>query len=118
MTALGMHTTTAQSVDGLDHLRQSVRDILMTPIGSRVMRRDYGSGLFDLIDQNLTPLTIAQIYAATVDALRKWEPRLRVTRVQAQAVAEDLGHEGRVEIILEANYLPDGRDIRLDGVVL
>lgn len=117
MTALGMHITTGRSLDGLDHLRQSVRDILLTPIGSRVMRRDYGSGLIDLIDQNLTPLTLAQIYAATVDALRKWEPRLRVTRVQAEALPEGL-EEGRIEIILEGQYLPDGRDIRLDGVVL
>lgn len=117
MTALGMHITTGRSLDGLDHLRQSVRDILITPLGSRVMRRDYGSGLFDLIDANLTPLTLALIYAATVDALRKWEPRLRVTRVQAEALPEEL-ESGRISITVDGQYLPSGEEIRLDGVVL
>lgn len=117
MTATGLNKITGRTVDGLDHLRQSVRDILITPIGSRVMRRDYGSGLADLIDQNLTPLTLAQIYAATVDALRKWEPRLRVTRVQAEASPDQL-EDGRLSITVEGVYLPEGREVRLDGVVL
>lgn len=117
MSVTGLNMTTAQPIDGLDHLRQAVRDILMTPLGSRVMRRDYGSGLFDLVDQNLTGLTMAQIYAATADALRKWEPRLRLTRVQATALPEDM-ESGRVMITLEGEYLPDGRAITLDGIVL
>ncbi len=117
MSVTGLDITSARAVHGIDHLRQSVRDILLTPIGSRVMRRDYGSGLADLIDQNITPLTRAQIYAATVDALRKWEPRLRVTRVQAESLPEDL-EQGRVSVTIDGVYLPEGRDITLDGVVL
>ncbi len=117
MSVVGLNNATGLSVDGLDHLRQSVRDILVTPIGSRVMRRDYGSGLFELIDQNLTPLTLALIYAATVDALRKWEPRLRVTRVQAEALPEEL-EGGRISITVDGQYLPNGEEIRLDGVVV
>lgn len=117
MTALGLNMTTGRAVGGLDHLRQSVRDILTTPPGSRVMRRDYGSDLFELIDRNLDGLTLAQIYAATIDALRKWEPRIRVTRVQAEALPEEL-EAGRVSITIDGIYLPDGRPITLDGIVL
>ncbi len=117
MSVTGLDMSNGRAVSGLDHLRQSVHDILTTPIGSRVMRRDYGSGLADLIDQNLTPLTIAQIYAASVDALRRWEPRLRVTRIMAEALPEEM-EAGRVSITLEGTYLPEGRDITLDGVVL
>jgi len=117
MSFTGLDMTNGRAVSGLDHLRQSVRDILITPIGSRVMRRDYGSGLADLIDQNLTPLTLAQIYAASVDALRKWEPRLRVTRVQAEALPEEM-EDGRLSITVDGIYLPEAREITLDGVVL
>ncbi len=117
MSVIGLNMINGRAVSGLDHLRQSVRDILTTPIGSRVMRRNYGSGLADLIDQNLTPLTLAQIYAASVDALRKWEPRLRVTRVQAEALPEEM-EEGRLSITVDGIYLPEGREITLDGVVL
>ena len=39
---MGMNTQNGRSLTELDHLRQSIVDILNTPIGSRVMRRDYG----------------------------------------------------------------------------
>ncbi len=117
MSFTGLNMQSGRAVGGLDHLRQSVENILITPIGSRVMRREYGSGLADLIDQNLTPLTLAQIYAASVDALRKWEPRLRVTRVQAEALPEEM-EDGHLSITVDGIYLPEGREITLDGVVL
>jgi hypothetical protein len=41
---------TRKALEGIDHLKQSIIDILTTPIGSRVMRRDYGSRLFELVD--------------------------------------------------------------------
>lgn len=117
MSARSLSMDTLRPIGGLDHLRQSVRDILLTPIGSRVLRRDYGSRLFELVDDNLTPPTLALIYAATVDALAEWEPRLRITRVQAEPVADDLEH-GKIAISLDADYVPDGRQITIDGVVV
>jgi phage baseplate assembly protein W len=40
---LGMNSQTGLSISEVEHIRQSVRDILVTPVGSRVMRREYGS---------------------------------------------------------------------------
>lgn len=85
---IGMHSATGRAIEGLDHLRQSIGDILTTPIGSRVMRRDYGSLLPELIDQPLNPATVVQVYAATAIALMRWEPRLRLSRVQFFAATE------------------------------
>ncbi|MDO9571175.1 MAG: GPW/gp25 family protein [Hydrogenophaga sp.] len=79
-----MHRTTGQAVDGLDHLNQSIVDILTTPLGSRVMRRDYGSLLPELIDQPDNGATRLRVYAATASALMRWEPRLRLIRVALQ----------------------------------
>jgi phage baseplate assembly protein W len=42
---IGLNAANGQALSGLDHLRQSIRDILTTRIGTRVMRRDYGSRL-------------------------------------------------------------------------
>lgn len=105
------------AIDGMDHLRQSVINILGTPLGSRVMRRDYGSNLANLIDANVSQLTIAQIYAATADALDKWEPRLKVERVAFEATDDDLA-AGRIVLSIVGQYLPDGRQITLAGVVV
>lgn len=85
----GTDAKTGKPLDGMAHLKQSIRDILTTPLGSRVMRRDYGSRLFDLVDAPLTPNTIADIYAATVEALSIWEPRIYPQRVKVSSVTGD-----------------------------
>lgn len=61
-----------------NHISQSIQDILTTPIGTRVMRREYGSLLFQLIDGPFDDILEMQIYAATVSALLRWEPRINL----------------------------------------
>lgn len=77
----GMSRHTGARLSDEAHLAQSVADILTTPLGSRLARRDYGSMLPDLIDQPLTPALALRIYGATAVALSRWEPRLRLRRV-------------------------------------
>jgi len=36
----GIDASTGKALGGIAHVRQSVRDILTTPLGTRVMRRD------------------------------------------------------------------------------
>ncbi|WP_411683279.1 GPW/gp25 family protein [Aeromonas caviae] len=81
MNWLGMNAATGRAISATDHIVQSVRDILTTPVGSRVMRRDYGSELFYLIDQPQHQATRLRLMAATVQALINWEPRITITRV-------------------------------------
>lgn len=45
------------------------------------MLRDYGSLIFDIIDQPTNPATAMLMRAATAVALRRWEPRIKVSRV-------------------------------------
>lgn len=78
----GMSRSTGRTLDDSAHLIQSIGDILSTPIGSRVMRREYGSLVPELIDQPLNGGLVVSLYAAVVMALMRWEPRLRISRVQ------------------------------------
>ncbi|MGM0535548.1 MAG: GPW/gp25 family protein [Pseudomonadota bacterium] len=91
MASLGMHAHTGQPLEGIAHIQQSVADILSTPIGTRVMRRDYGSMLPELLDQPLTDALMLQVYAASVMALQRWEPRLRITRVRRRVLTDQPG---------------------------
>ena len=72
---------TGKSLSGLAHVRQSIRDILTTPIGSRAMLREYGSRISELLDRPLNDETRLDIIAATAEALDLWEPRIAVTQV-------------------------------------
>ncbi|WP_043615142.1 GPW/gp25 family protein [Chromobacterium violaceum] len=82
---IGLNAATGQQLSDLDHIRQSIRKILTTPIGSRVMRRGFGSLVPDLIDKPLNGKIHMQLLAATVMAISAWEPRVELARVQLQA---------------------------------
>lgn len=84
----GLNATTGRAIGDLAHIWQSVRDILTTPIGSRVMRRDYGSLIPELIDQPMNPATRLRLMSASVSALVRWEPRLRIASVQFSVDAQ------------------------------
>ena len=107
----GINAKTGARLVGIDHLRQSVRDILTTPIGSRVMRRDYGSRLFELVDRPYSANTRLAFIAATVEALLAWEPRIAIDQVALRSF-----EPGLVTLDLTGRYLPEGRPITLEGL--
>lgn len=78
---LGMSQSNGKAITDTDHLRQSVRDILLTPQGSRIARREYGSLLSALIDQPQNPALRLQIMSAVYVALNRWEPRLTLDSI-------------------------------------
>lgn len=108
-----MSAQTGKTLSGIDHLRQSIIDILTTRIGSRVERRTYGSRLFDLIDAPLNRSTIVDLIAATAEALKRWEPRFKLTSVKI--ISSDIGS---VTLDLTGDYLPDGNVVSLNGIVV
>lgn len=75
----GMDAVSGKQLDELADIRQSIADIVKTPVGSRVMRRDYGSHVADLIDSPGTPLGALQLIAAAADGIYRWEQRVTIT---------------------------------------
>lgn len=110
---IGMNRETGKVLSGRDHLEQSVADILTTPIGSRVMNREYGSRLFELVDTPVNELTKPDFFAATIEALARWEPRLRVTRVTCVAT-----EPGKIEIGVDGVDVISGNDVSIEGIVI
>ena len=106
---IGISNTTGKALSSDAHLAQSIADILTTPLGSRVMRRDYGSLLFELIDRPINGAIRMLMHAATAIALRRWEPRLQLTRVvligEPQTGQLTIRIEGRRVDLPEANRL-------------
>ena len=84
MIGLGMHASLGDRLDGLDHIRQSVAKIITTPIGSRLMRREFGSLIPELVDTPVNRTTRLLIMAATADAVIRWEPRIKPVRVSLE----------------------------------
>lgn len=110
----GMSRTTGDALGGFDHLRQSIQDILTTPLGTRVHRRDYGSLLPRLVDRPINPSLVSDMQQAVADALSRWEPRLRLERVQIDRVTA----EGQIELSLVGYYLLNGQRVAIEGLVI
>ena len=83
---------TGEEISEGAHILQSIQMILTTRIGSRVMRRDFGSKLPGLIDASLTPENLTAIYAAANEAISRWEPRVQVvsTRIDPEGAEQGI----------------------------
>lgn len=101
-----MHRSTGQPLDGWDAVVQSIAVILTTPIGSRVMRREFGSELMDLIGRPMTSEVVLALYVATAYAIELWEPRFRLTGVEMSTPAAD----GSIVLALRGDYGGQSRD--------
>ena len=107
----GMDASTGRPLDGIAHMRQSVRDVLTTRLGTRLGRRTYGSELMALADRPLSQATLMDVYAATATAVATWESRLKLESVRATASAG-----GQLVLHLVGTYLPTGEDVVLSNV--
>ena len=109
----GMCNKTGKYLDDLEHLKQSIVDILTTPIGSRVICREYGSKLFQLTDQPINRDLFAKIYAAVAEAIDKWEPRFKVEKISINSIKD-----GHVILSLVGQYLIKQQKISLEDLVV
>lgn len=99
----GMNAASGLTLADAAHLRQSISIILGTPLGSRVMRREFGSLLPALVDAPQNETTTVRLYAAAVIALQRWEPRLAISQISLQ-----YPQPAQAELLIEGAYLPPG----------
>lgn len=113
----GTSATSNATLSDWEHVQQSLRILISTPIGSRVMRREYGCAVHNLVDQKLTTRNILLVYSAVATAIERWEPRFRMKggRVSGagHVVKSELGREtyaagGLLKLEIFGIYYPRG----------
>ena len=65
----GIDRRTGKVLRGFDHCRQSLAVIFTTRYWTRVMRLDFGSLLYDLLDRPGNSETMAQVFQAISKAI-------------------------------------------------
>lgn len=73
----------AALVDHEEDIRQSIRIILETNLGERVMRPEFGSGIRAFVFESISTTTLALLRHRVQEALQRWEGRIDVLRVEA-----------------------------------
>ncbi|MDG9890416.1 GPW/gp25 family protein [Pseudomonas juntendi] len=97
---IGVDRNTGLSLSGVDHLKQSIGDILTTPVGSRRMRPEYGSTLRRYVDMPVNDGWKSAVQAEVARSLGRWEPRIKLERVQVVSVID-----GQIGLRLSGEYL-------------
>ena len=107
----GVDENTGALLGGVEHLRQSIKRIIMTPIGTYPLQRDFGSLVPFLIDKPMTEETALQLNTAVIEALYKWESRIQSVECALQDVSE-----GEFSISLKVIW--EGQEVTLDNILL
>lgn len=76
-----------------EDIRQSIRIILGTNRGERVMRPDFGAGLSEFVFEPVNPTTVGLIQTRVQESLVAWEPRIDVLDV---TVTSDSGEHNKL----------------------
>ena len=88
--------------EGPDKLHDNVMQLLQTNPGERVMRRSYGGGLRDLVQDPNDDVLRALAQHRIAKAIADHELRIRAEQISVQADDADAGHAGvLVEIVYE-----------------
>ena len=80
-------------------IEQSIRIILETMPGERVMRPDFGCRIWELVFAPRDPTTEGLLIHYVQEALTRWEPRVDVQRIY---VGDDPAQDGTV--LININY--------------
>jgi phage baseplate assembly protein W len=75
------HTGSIALTNGPDDLDRSIRIVLLTAPGERVMRPKFGCRIWDLLFEPITPNLLGLIAEAVREAIGQWEPRVDVESV-------------------------------------
>lgn len=78
--------------EGDDNVEHSLRVLLLTRVGERVMRRDFGSRLGEMVFRPGSEQNLRAIEREVRATIARWEPRVEVLDVRAEAEADDATH--------------------------
>lgn len=75
--------------DGDTNVEQSLRILLLTNLGERVMRPDFGSKAWQLVFAPGSVQYLGLLETSVREAIRDWEPRVELEDVRAEADPSD-----------------------------
>lgn len=100
---VGLDRRTGELLTGWDECAQSIGVIVTTAVGSLVLNRAFGSDLPGLVDRPGNEETVAACFMAIAEALRKWEPGFRLSKITLASLSA-----GQIAFDIAGVFYPDG----------
>jgi phage baseplate assembly protein W len=76
-------------VSGDENIEQSLKILLMTGLGERVMRSDFGTAAPRLVFAPGSEQYLRLLETTVREAVRDWEPRIKLESVRAETIPEN-----------------------------
>ncbi len=112
----GMNSENGEISNGTPYLGQLVRDVLITPIGSRVMRRNYGSRLYTLLDNPIDAALVANINVAVVEALTAHVPIISITAIEVNPAEGN--QTGKIRLTVMGYLISENKPIEISNIIV
>ena len=103
----GIDWRTGRVIDNVRSAMQGIEVTFSTRLGDRVMRREFGAGLIELIGRLISEELLAAFQQLIVTSIDLWEPRFSVRRVLFEGSAEQI-RTGVAKFAIEADFRPRG----------
>ena len=105
------HTKAVDMVSNETDISQSLKIILFTDLGSRIMRSDFGSDVKNFTFESINRGSIMRLSNTIYGAINKHEPRINLEKVD---IDQSQANDGKLLIKLE--YLIKSVNVRTNAV--
>jgi phage baseplate assembly protein W len=92
--------------EGAEAIKRSVRNIIFYNFYEKPFQPYFGSGVRNLLFENVTPITAFELRDAIENVLKNFEPRVSVKQVIVNDDSDRNGYEVRLEYIILNRDLP------------
>ena len=114
----GMDPQTGEMVEGEVQLQCDLNAIFSTPIGSRVMRRDYGAALIQFVDAPINQYTISKIQSSIASTLMSYMTQFHLKEISV--TLPDLQFRNAtpdsISIVINGIYLGKTKTLKLNNL--
>ncbi|WP_342361404.1 GPW/gp25 family protein [Terrarubrum flagellatum] len=98
----GVDRETGRSLDGWDHVVQSLFVLFTTFFGELVMRRWFGTNVPAILGRNAGVSLLVRFFSAIITGIELFEPRFRVKKI----TVDSLTREGEMSFTIFGLYRP------------
>jgi len=95
----GMCETTGALISGVAHVRQSLSRIVLTRLGTKVQRRNFGANILPLVSAPGNDATRVKTIAILAKAILTFEPRVKLSHILF-----NIDFDGRGVIEINCSY--------------
>lgn len=84
-----------------DQLKDNLKNLVLTPKGFRPMNLDFGTDLYPLLFEQITPETIKRVRESILSAITRYIPQVKVNSLDVNTL------EHSVELVLQFKIDPE-----------